>query len=116
MKNVFTCLALAAASALAVPAAQAQGKTGVVRIGINDSLSGALVAFGTPPVAALRLAIKDINEKGFVVGDTTYRFQAVEVDNRSEGAAAVAGMTRLVEDEKVRFVFGPTVSALANQA
>jgi branched-chain amino acid transport system substrate-binding protein len=116
MRLVFTALVTAAAVAFAAPAALAQGKTGVVRIGINDSLSGALVGFGTPPVAALRLAIKEINEKGFVVGDTTYRFQAIEVDNRSEGAATIAGMTKLVEDDKVKFIFGPTVSALANQA
>ena len=83
MKRAFIPLALATALALPLSTAFAQGKTGVVRIGINDSLSGALVGFGTPPVAAIRLAIQEINQRGFVVGDTTYRFQAVEVDNRS---------------------------------
>ncbi|HYF18080.1 MAG TPA: ABC transporter substrate-binding protein [Ramlibacter sp.] len=116
MNRAFLPLALATALALPATAALAQGRTGVVRIGINDSLSGALVGFGTPPVAAIRLAISEINQKGFVVGDTTYRLQAVEVDNRSEGAATIAGMTRLVEDDKVRIIFGPTASALANQA
>ena len=87
MNRAFLPLALATALALPATAALAQGRTGVVRIGINDSLSGALVGFGTPPVAAIRLAISEINQKGFVVGDTTYRLQAVEVDNRSEGAA-----------------------------
>jgi branched-chain amino acid transport system substrate-binding protein len=116
MRAKFTPLALAAALVLPASLALAQGKTGVVKIGINDSLSGALVGFGTPPVAALRLAIKEINEKGFVVGDTTYRFQPIEVDNRSEGAAAVAGMTKLIEDDKVKIIFGPTVSSIANQA
>lgn len=58
----------------------------------------------------------EVNEKGFKVGATTYRLELLELDNRSEGAVAVAGMTKLIEDDKVKFVFGPTLSSIANQA
>ncbi len=107
-----------ASAALTLPfsAAFAQGKSGTVKIGINESLSGAFVNFGNPPAVAIRLAIQEINAKGFRVGDTTYRFDPIVVDNRSESAAAVAGMTKLIEDDKVKIIFGPTVSAIANQA
>lgn len=101
--------------ALSSSAVHAQGKTGTVKLGINEQLSGTFVAVGLPPAAAVRMAVKEINEKGFVVGDTTYRFQLSEVDNRSQTPAAVAGMTKLVEDDKVKAVFGPTIGAFAVQ-
>ena len=119
MKKFFRPIAIAAAfAAFALPATwvQAQGNTGTVKLGVNESLSGALVSFGRPPAIAIRLAVREINEKGFRVGDTTYKFELIEVDNRSEGAAAIAGMTKLIEDDKVKYIFGPTVSAIANQA
>ncbi|MBM3345266.1 MAG: hypothetical protein FJY55_02005 [Betaproteobacteria bacterium] len=109
--------AVAAALAAGSTAVWAQGKKGVVKIGINETLSGKFVAVGTPPSVAIRLAIHEINDKGgFKVGDTTYTLQPVEVDNRSEGPGVVAGMTKLIEDEKIKIIFGPTVSVLANQA
>jgi branched-chain amino acid transport system substrate-binding protein len=119
MKTSQLLLNAAIAAALALPAAGAiaQAKKGVVKIGINETLSGKFVAVGTPPTVAIRLAIHEINDRGgFKVGDTTYTFQPVEVDNRSEGPGLVAGMTKLIEDEKVNVIFGPTVSLLANQA
>ena len=106
-----TALLLAASST----AAFAQGKSGVVKLGLNEQLSGAFVSVGVPPAAAVRMAVKEINEKGFVVGDTTYKFQLTEVDNQSQTASAVAGMTKLVEDDKVKVVFGPTIGAFAVQ-
>ncbi len=118
MKKARILLTALASAAFALPlsAALAQGKTGIVKIGINESLSGSFVNFGNPPAVAIRLAIQEINAKGFRVGDTTYRFEPIIVDNRSESAAAVAGMTKLIEDDKVKIIFGPTVSAIANQA
>ena len=96
--------------------AQAQ-KTGVVKIGVNESLSGTMIAVGLPPAAAIRLATKEINDAGgFTVGDTTYKIQLVEVDNQSTTANAVATTIKLVEDEKVKFIFGPTLSTLAIQS
>ncbi len=111
--------ALIAISALCLTAqpAFAQGKTGIVKIGINEQLSGTFVAVGVPPAGGVKMAIKEINDKGgFVVGDTTYRFQVIEVDNKSQTATAVAAMNQLVNDDKVSVVFGPTLGALAVQA
>lgn len=118
MKPIRACQLIITAFLLSLPLSTvlAQVKTGIVMLGINESLSGNFVGFGTPPAVAIRLAIKEINEKGFVVGDTTYKFQAIEVDNRSETAAAMAGMAKLIEDDKVKYIFGPTVSAIANQS
>ena len=105
------------ALATGIGTADAQTKTGVVKIGSNMELSGNFVAVGIPPATAIRMAVKEINDKGgFVVGDTTYKLQLVEVDNKGATASAVSEMIKLVEDEKVKFVFGPTLGALAAQA
>ena len=117
MKHTFLKMIAIAALALPMAGAMAQGRTGVVKIGINEMLSGAFVTVGVPATAGVRLAVKEINDKGGIsVGGTTYRFEITEVDNKSQTADAVAGMTKLVNDDKIKFVFGPTVGALASQA
>lgn len=117
MRNGLACI-LAGALALALPltGALAQSRTGTVKIGLNESLSGAFQPVGVPPAAAVRMAVKEINDKGgFAIGGTTYKLTLAESDNQSTPASALAGITKLVEDEKVKFIFGPTQSALAIQ-
>jgi branched-chain amino acid transport system substrate-binding protein len=107
---------LLAATFMSAPIS-AQDKIGTVKIGLNESLSGSFQAVGLPPAAAVRMAVKEINEAGgFDVGDTKYTLELIETDNQSQPASAMAGITRLVEDEGVKFVFGPTQSALAVQS
>lgn len=90
-------------------------KTGVIKIGMNEVMSGPLVFVGLPAAQAVRMAVKEINDKGgFRVGDVIYKIDLIEVDNKTDPASAVAGMTKLVQDDKVKFVFGPTVSGVAN--
>ncbi len=103
------------ALAFAAPASAQQSAT--LRLGMDESLSGVFTSVGVPPSTAVRMAVKEINEAGgFKVGDRMVKIQLVETDNKSETAAAVANAIKLVEDEKIKFIFGPTVSALANQA
>ena len=88
----------------------------VVSIGVNESLSGASAVYGLPNAVGARLAIKRINAAGgFEVAGKTYKLKVVEVDNRSDAAAAVAGATKLAGDEGIKFIFGPTLSTLAEQ-
>jgi ABC-type branched-subunit amino acid transport system substrate-binding protein len=117
MKSIVARLALAGLAGVALSSiAIAQDKTGVVRIGMNESLSGQFQPVGVPPGAAVRLAVKEINDAGgFVVGDTKYTLELVETDNQSEPASAIAGVTKLVEDEGIKFIFGPTQSGMAIQ-
>lgn len=116
MKFNCTLIASLVGSALLACNVSAWAQARIVKIGINESLSGSFVAAGQPPAAAVKLAVKEINDKGgIVVGGVTYRFEVSEVDNQSQTASAVAGITRLVEDEKIKIVFGPTVSTFATQ-
>ena len=118
MKTKQLLLSTVAAALLAAPVAGAlaQGKTGIVKIGVNETLSGKFVGVGLPPTTAIRLAVHEVNEKGFKVGNTTYKFEPIILDNRSEGSVMVANATRLIEDDKVKVIFGPTLSLLANQS
>lgn len=93
------------------------GATGTVTIGLEESQSGDCSAFGIPPASAVKLAVQEINDAGgFEVDGTTYTLDLVERDDRCEPSSVIANMTELVEDEGIKFVFGPTTSALANQA
>jgi ABC-type branched-subunit amino acid transport system substrate-binding protein len=114
MKALSTAALLAV---LLVTPALAQDKTGTVKIGLNESLSGSFQAVGLPPAAAIRMAVKEINDAGgFIVGDTKYTLDLIETDNQSQPASAIAGITKLVEDDGVKFIYGPTQSALAIQS
>lgn len=118
MRNGLLRVALAVLSGLALMTTQAaaQNKTAVVKIGLNESLSGTYQPVGAPPAAAVRMAVKEINDAGgFTIGSTKYTIQLIEADNESKPATALAGITKLVEDDQVKFVFGPTQSALAVQ-
>jgi ABC-type branched-subunit amino acid transport system substrate-binding protein len=114
--SIAACAAACVLTGAASVNAQAT-KKGIVKLGVDEELSGTFVAVGLPPAVGVRFAVKEINDKGgFTVGDTTYTFEVVEADNQSTSAGAVAGMTKLVEDDKVKFVFGPTLGALGAQA
>ncbi|MBX3415951.1 MAG: ABC transporter substrate-binding protein, partial [Pirellulales bacterium] len=112
----FALLSTIVTASFAVAPAIAQETGGTVKIGLNESLSGNFQAVGLPPAAAVRMAIKEINDAGgFTVGGAKYTLELIEADNQSQPASAMAGITKLVEDDGVKFVFGPTQSALAIQ-
>ena len=117
MKSILAHISLAALMSVSISSgALAQDKTGVVRFGLNESLSGQFQPVGVPPAAAVKMAVKEINDAGgFKIGDTTYTIDLVETDNQSEPASAIAGVTKLVEDEGIKFIFGPTQSGMAIQ-
>ncbi len=89
--------------------AAAEAKTGVVRIGSVQPLSGGGLAFyGKSEEAGLLLAVEQINAAGgFVVGDTTYTIEVVRRDGRSEDAVAIAAVQELIRDEGIKIIFGP---------
>ena len=95
--------------------AAAEAKTGVVRIGSVQPLSGGGLAFyGKSEEAGLLLAVEQINAAGgFVVGDTTYTIEVVRRDGRSEDAVAIAAVQELIRDEGSRSSSVPCRTAQA---
>ena len=89
--------------------APAEAKTGVVRIGSVQPLSGGGLAFyGASEENGLLLAVQQINAAGgFVVGDTTYTIEVVKRDSRSDDAVGIASVQELIRDEGIKIIFGP---------
>lgn len=85
---------------------------GVLRIGTLFPMAGDTAAVGAAMVAAVEVAVRDINVAGGVLG------QPVEVFSRNSGEASEqlleAGFAALVERE-VDVVIGPTTSALVER-
>jgi branched-chain amino acid transport system substrate-binding protein len=87
------------------------GGSGVVKFGLEYNVTGALSVADGPNSLAVKLAIDQVNKKGFVVGGKTYHIEYSEVDLRTDATAAVAGATSLVQDQGLKFIFGPAGAA-----
>ncbi len=105
-------LAAAAAAAGARPAA-AQDRTGVtenaVKIGVLGSLTGVQAVFGQGNLSGAQIVFDEANAAGGIHGR---RVEIVSVDDESTPARSIAGFRRLVDDERVFAVMGPSASAI----
>jgi branched-chain amino acid transport system substrate-binding protein len=105
-------LVLAACSQGAAPANPVTGeksnKTAAVKIGVLQSQTGPFASYGEVIMGGDKVAIRDINADGFVVGDTHYTFDPVYADSASDPTKASAGAIQLIRDDGVKFLFGPT--------
>lgn len=97
--------------ALAAPAG-AQVET--LRIGVVSALSGPGSEWGLAQDGAAKIPALEINEAGGLkVGDKTYKLEVISYDDQYKAAQSVSAVTRLIEQDKVRFVVGPMGSAAA---
>ena len=82
-----------------------------VNVGAIFALSGAASVYGLSQQQAVNLAVQEINDAHYLGDATTL---AVQFED-STGAAdqAITAMTKLVEDDQVTAVLGPTLSSEA---
>ena len=63
--------------------ARAQGKEGIIKIGVCTPLSGPAAPWGIPGYHGVDLAVADLNAAGgIVVKGVTYKFQTVSYDDK----------------------------------
>lgn len=74
-----------------------------IRIGLLDEMTGNNATFGTSAANGAKLAIKEANAKGGVLGK---QIQAVVADNKSEPSESANAMTKLATQDKVAAVTG----------
>jgi len=74
-----------------------------VKIGTLLPLTGDLAAYGGPMEDGARLAVKEVNENGGVLGG---KITLVTTDSQTSGVAAVGAMNQLVTVDKVSAVIG----------
>lgn len=91
------CLALSAGAALAEP----------LRIGALFSVTGPAAFLGEPEKNTLEMLVKEINAKGGVKGQMV---EAVIYDTTGDPTKAVQLATKLIKDDKVVAIIGPSTT------
>jgi len=106
-----TLVALLAVVGLAWAAAVA-AQSDVLKIGVVSALSGPGSEWGLAQDGSAKIVAMEVNAKGGLkVGNKTYKIEVISYDDQYKAALAVSGMTRLIEQDKVKLVVGPMGSA-----
>jgi branched-chain amino acid transport system substrate-binding protein len=93
-------------------AAAVTAQTDTLKIGIVSALSGPGSEWGLAQDGAAKIAAMEVNAKGGLkVGNKTYKIEVISYDDQYKAALAVSAATRLIEQDKVRFIVGPMGSA-----
>lgn len=101
--------ALVAMGVLTVSLAGCGGKEeNVVKIGANLEMTGTNATFGESATNGAKLAIKQVNDKGGVLGK---QVSLVVADNKSEAAEAANAMQKLITQDKVVAIIAPIASS-----
>lgn len=79
-----------------------------LKIGVVYELTGNTASFGTMAANGAKLAFKEINAKGGVLGK---QIQLVMADNKGEPAESTNAMTKVITQDKVIAVTGFTTSS-----
>jgi branched-chain amino acid transport system substrate-binding protein len=83
-----------------------------LKIGGAIPLSGPAAYWGICIVEAFEDAAAEINAKGgFKVGDDTYKIEIINYDTKATVADARAATTRLIEKDKVKFIYNQTAAS-----
>ncbi len=79
-----------------------------IKIGANLEMTGSNATFGQSATNGAKLAIKQANEKGGVLGK---KLELVVADNKSEAAEAANSMQKLISQDKVAAIIAPIASS-----
>jgi len=101
----------AAAAAFCVTSVASSQAQDVVKIGQIEAQTGPNAIYGWMGSQSVPIAVDEINKAGgFKVGDKTYKLDLISLDTRGDPKEATIQLKRLLEQDKVRFVFGPFLS------
>lgn len=101
-------LVLVLAVALVAGCGGSQQKADVIKMGANLEMTGGNATFGSSAANGAKLAIKEVNAKGGVLGK---QLTLVVADNKSEAAEAGNAMQKLITQDKVVAVIAPIASS-----
>lgn len=79
-----------------------------IKIGGNLEMTGGSASFGKSASNAINLAVKQLNDKGGVLGK---QLEFVVADNKSEPSEAMNALQKLIAQDKVVAVVGPNLSS-----
>src|SRR5690606_37415193 len=102
----------AAAVVLGLTLATGASAQEVLKIGVVSALDGPGSEWGRGVDGGTKIAAKEVNDAGGLkVGDKTYKLQVISYDDAYKAAQGVAAATRLIEQDRVKFILGPLGSA-----
>ncbi len=104
-----------AAAIVAVSGASVALAQDVVKIGQIEAQTGTLASYGWMGTQGAKLAVDEINKAGgFKVGSKTYKLELISPDTRANPQEALIQLKQLLEQEKVKYVFGPFLTNVFN--
>jgi branched-chain amino acid transport system substrate-binding protein len=109
MKNIVLCGCMIALLLLFVPASFSQAQE-PIRIGFIFVKSGNLMTFGTMAEQGGQLAIGQINDRGGVIGR---KLIGIFKDSKGDPAVGAEQFRKLVTDDRVDVVVGPSLGSVA---
>ncbi|MHB8984869.1 MAG: ABC transporter substrate-binding protein [Eubacteriales bacterium] len=91
-----------------------QASVQTLKLGSVQSTSGASASMGTEALRGLEYAVKYVNTQGGVtIAGKKYNLELVQYDDTSKADTAVSNMRKLIDQEKVKIIFGPPASTAA---
>ncbi len=105
-RTVLTALALA----LTLSGASAQGLPAEIKVGSLETLTGDSSVYGLSIKSGLDLAFDQINAQAFL-GKT--KLKLVLLDEKADKQEGISVMGKLIDEEKVSAIIGPTLSSVA---
>lgn len=81
-----------------------------IKIGVVSELTGPNASYGTSVVKGMKLAVKEINEKGGVDGK---KIELAVADDKSEPAEAANAMSKVLNQDKAKLTMGIFTSSNA---
>jgi len=88
----------------------AQGLPAEIKVGAYETLTGDSSVYGLSIKSGLELAFGEINTSGFL-GKSQVKL--VVLDEKADKQEGISVLTKLINDERVVAVFGPTLSSVA---
>ena len=102
------CLALLLTTVIFAGCGGEKKQADVIKIGADLEMTGGNATFGQSAANGAKLAIKEVNAKGGVLGK---QLTLIVADNKSEAAEAANAMQKLVTQDKVVAVIAPIASS-----
>ncbi len=105
----------AAATLLAACTAAPAAAQDIVKLGQIEAQTGTLATYGWMGSQGAKLAVEEINKSGgFKVGAKTYKLELISPDTRANPQEAQIIAKQLLEQDKVKYIFGPFLTNVFN--
>ena len=94
--------------ALFTGCSSSKGNDKEIKVGANFEVTGGVANYGNQALKGIKLAIKQANENGGVLGK---QINLIGADNKSEASEAANAATKLISQDGVKVLLGPATTS-----